>query len=179
MSATPVTAPAAERPRRRAATAAIALVAATLAGSIGSAGPAQAAQAAPTGTAPAAPAECRPGRNGFVATPRYVPMVSTRERIRLPSGRVTLELRQGRLDGRLVYWARVLGALRPADQFWLDWSRDGGRTFLRCGPFRVGPREVAAWTPSHAANPAARWAFRAGARLAPPDGHTVMTRWRS
>lgn len=175
MSTTPVTSLAARRQRGRAATAAVTLAATTLAGSIGLAGP---AQAAPGPGAPVRPADCQPGRHGFVATPRHVPDAITKERVHLVA-REVLELRQGRLNGRRVIWARVLGTLHPNDRFWLDWSRDGGRTFLRCGPFLVGNRRVAAWTPAHPANPGARWVFRAGAQRAPSTRAPAYTGWWS
>lgn len=175
MSATPMVTVATKHPRWRASTAAFALIAGTLAGTVGTAHPARATSQATA----AAPADCAPGKNGFVETPRHVPEARAVERVRLPGREVVLELRHGKLNGRAVYWARVLGDIKPADQFWFDWSKDGGRHWIRCGPFRVGSRITAAWTPAHHTNPGANWKFRAGARLVPPNRYTNITRWRS
>jgi transcriptional regulator with XRE-family HTH domain len=69
----------------------------------------------------------------------------------------TVELIVGKAaDGRNAAWARISGA-RFGDRVWMDWSSDGGRSWVQCGPFPVG----AGTGTSRAHDTGPNWLFRA------------------
>lgn len=94
----------------------------------------------------ASPADCLNGANGFVPVPDSVADAgSIAGRPVTPD--VTVELIGGTIDEKRV-WARVRGANPTGSQFWLDWTRDNGQTWIRCGPFRAGSTEDTRRTPA-------------------------------
>jgi hypothetical protein len=117
-----------------------------------------------SGTAPAqaTAAQCTPPTNGFVNpisganahVVRYFNYAGT-----------TTSLQWKYVNGVQVGFAYIGGSTAPGDLVWMDWSRDGGRTWIQCGPFSVidwgaGRRTYAQRTSSDS-----RWVFRACSRL--------------
>ncbi len=42
------------------------------------------------------------------------------------------------VNGQQTAFAVLAGSLAvPGDQFWMDWSRDGGARWIQCGPFSI------------------------------------------
>jgi transcriptional regulator with XRE-family HTH domain len=69
----------------------------------------------------------------------------------------TVELIVGKgADGRNAAWAKMTGA-RFGDRVWMDWSSDGGRSWVQCGPFPVSADSGS--TRAHDTGP--NWLFRA------------------
>jgi hypothetical protein len=91
---------------------------------------------ATTGAAPAQAtiAQCTPPTNGFVNPINgnnahvvyYFNALST-----------TTSLQWKYVSGRQVGFAYLGGLTLPGDRVWMDWTRDGGRTWIQCGPFSV------------------------------------------
>jgi hypothetical protein len=67
-----------------------------------------------------------------------------------------VELVTGTVDGRQMAWARIRAA-DYGDRVWMDWSENGGRTWVQCGPFLVTGATYA--TRAHEIGP--QWKFRA------------------
>lgn len=117
--------------------------------------------------ASATPAQCTPPANGFVShgnvTGHVVRYFTTYE--------TATSLQWGRLsNGRQIVFAYLGGDVLKNDQVWMDWSRDGGRTWIQCGPFPMqadgrGRRTHAQYTKANDD----RWVMRACSRL---DGAT-------
>jgi len=68
----------------------------------------------------------------------------------------SVELVTGTVDGRQMAWARIQAA-GYGDRVWMDWSQNGGRTWVQCGPFLVAGAAYA--TRAHEIDP--QWKFRA------------------
>ncbi|MET9242369.1 hypothetical protein [Nonomuraea sp. NPDC003709] len=49
----------------------------------------------------------------------------------------TAALYYGQVGGVTRGWAHLGGDTLWGDSVWMDWTRDGGRTWLQCGPFEV------------------------------------------
>ncbi|MQS05624.1 hypothetical protein [Streptomyces alkaliphilus] len=96
------------------------LLAVGLMGAIGTAGPAQAAVA-----------DCA---TGFVSMP-YNNSGSVKKSVSL--GQTTVQLHVGPNSGKDHGWAKITGSPWKDDRVWMDWSQDGGKTWLRCGPWTV------------------------------------------
>jgi hypothetical protein len=56
----------------------------------------------------------------------------------------------------------------------MDWSRDGGRTWLQCGPFTSNNYENTMTSPAQVTSNDPNWKFRAGASI---NGHISVTDW--
>jgi hypothetical protein len=127
------------------------------------------------GTASATAAQCAHGANGFVDISNSLSgdIVAVDD----PDlGFVRLET--GTVGGVKRGWAMVdIGGTSPlttADSVWMDWSQDGGRTWLQCGPFNAqnGMRTIT--SAAKATNPSPNWVFRAGGFVA---GYQRLTGW--
>lgn len=86
----------------------------------------------------------------------------------------TLELRAGNINGIAHGWARISGATRTGDHFWLDVEGFGPQPWLRCGPFPVVSPGAQEWSPAARATTLPHVRFRAGALI---DGHVIYTGW--
>jgi hypothetical protein len=123
--------------------------------------------------AEAAPADCLNGANGFVNTPSSVPGAQTARSRSLGSG-VSVELRYGTISGVQRGWARIVGAYVSTDRVWMDWSTNGGASWIQCGPFDAGSRQ---FTPAQRTSSSTQWVFRACGRLIPPNTQSLCTAW--
>jgi hypothetical protein len=119
------------------------LAAALLAGTLGILTPAPAAHAAAS--------DCEGGRNGFVDISDEAYDMQARA-VTLWSEGINISVQCG--------WARIAGDVLPGNSVWLDWTRDGGRTWLQCGPFvsRNGENKTSA---AQRTSTDANWKFRA------------------
>ncbi|MCR6488851.1 hypothetical protein M8542_39090 [Amycolatopsis sp. OK19-0408] len=127
-----------------------------------------AAAAALTTTALAAPAanasadtaaDCERGANGFVDIPDWIS--GTPRDSAVPGGLIVVELQTGYISGVLRGWAKVQGPTDYGDLVWLDWTRDGGHSWIQCGPFAVGSPGGTKTSAAQRTNPSPTWQFRA------------------
>jgi len=128
---------------------------------------------------PSTATDCRNGAHGFARTPLATPDGKTVRSAALPIDRpVTVEVRSGTFGGAERGWARISGATSRTDILWLDWTRDGGRTWIRCGPFDIGRDDVAWQTPAQRVAADPMWRFRACGAAVARDGHlNACTSW--
>jgi transcriptional regulator with XRE-family HTH domain len=90
-----------------------------------------------------------PGGNGDdVVAPRTLYATDHKPTVELIVGKGT--------DGRNAAWAKISGA-KFGDRVWLDWSSDGGHSWVQCGPFPVGAETGT----SRAHDTGPNWLFRA------------------
>jgi hypothetical protein len=86
--------------------------------------------AAPAGPAAASPSDCAGGANGFVDVSDSAS--GTVQRSASHDGdTISLQSAGGR------GFAKIEGTTRSGESIWMDWTRDGGHTWLQCGPFAV------------------------------------------
>jgi hypothetical protein len=114
----------------------------------------------PAGSAQALSSDCEGGRNGFVDIPDTLSGTVQRD-LFLGLGAKELYLETGQVGGVQRGWAMLNGGpLAGTDLVWMDWTRDGGSTWLQCGPFSVGdkPSKTSA---AQATSSDPRWRFRA------------------
>jgi hypothetical protein len=84
--------------------------------------------------------DCENGANGFIDisdslsghVERSSPLDSNAR------GGLEVTLQSGIVAGTRRGWAKITGPTTPGDQVWMDWTRNSGSTWLRCGPFTVG-----------------------------------------
>lgn len=111
----------------------------------------------------ASSADCERGTNGFVdiRDSEIGHLVGDRYDIDLGRG-VRVSLRHGSVAGAQRGWALVSGATRISDRVWMDWTRDGGSSWIQCGPFTVRRNNTTYTTPAMIIrNNNKRWRFRA------------------
>jgi hypothetical protein len=148
--------------RRRVAALALSVAAAGGAALVGTAGPAAATIA-----------DCTPPRNGFVnaangtggAVVRYFHVYDT-----------TTSLQWRTVNGRQVGFAYLGGYTNPGDRVWMDWSTNGGRTWVQCGPFSASQHGQGVRTYGQRTDPSPAWVFRACSRLSGEE-RTRCTAW--
>ncbi|WP_329571401.1 hypothetical protein [Kitasatospora sp. NBC_01266] len=86
--------------------------------------------AAPAGPAAASASDCAGGANGFVDISDNASGTVQRS-ISHEGDTITLQSTGG------VGFAKMQGATRSGESIWMDWTRDGGHTWLQCGPFGI------------------------------------------
>lgn len=118
--------------------------------------------------ASAAPQDCERGANGFIDIPdtltgtvvRFVDLYGQ------PPGGVRVELHAGTIGGVRRGWAKITGgSAGPGDQVWMDWTRDGGVSWLQCGPFTLTALGQTKTSAAQRTDPSPAWRFRACGRL--------------
>ncbi|MGA4802450.1 hypothetical protein [Streptomyces lavendulocolor] len=127
------------------------LATALMAGALGFLSPAPAAHAAAS--------DCEGGRNGFVDISDEAYDMQARA-VTLWGEGINISAQYGNINGVQRGWARIAGDVQAGNSVWLDWSRDGGRTWLQCGPFtsRNGENKTSA---AQRTSTDANWKFRA------------------
>jgi hypothetical protein len=138
--------------------------------------------AGPAYSARATAADCAGGANGFTDIPDDQQGANAYD-VKTGLGDYNLdylELEYGTVNGVTMGWALLENYggpnsyLHPADQVWMDVSRDNGKTWLQCGPFQAGGNSVLSiTTPAHPTSSDLR--FRAGA--GDSQGYVVVTPW--
>ncbi|ANS62443.1 hypothetical protein SLINC_0219 [Streptomyces lincolnensis] len=94
------------------------------------------------GTALAARSDCERGANGFRDIPDNQTGVAAgpADKVLRPSDPQGLVGRIGlgaaRIDGD-VYGFAALAVPRVGDEIWMDWTLDGNRVHIQCGPFKA------------------------------------------
>ncbi|KRD19943.1 MULTISPECIES: hypothetical protein [unclassified Streptomyces] len=113
----------------------------------------------PAGSAQAAASDCEGGRNGFIDISDNAYDTTARQ-VTLWSEGINISLQYGNIRGVQRGWALIAGDVQPGNQVWLDWTRDGGRTWIQCGPFtsRGGENKTSA---AQRTSSDANWKFRA------------------
>ncbi|MFF7333675.1 hypothetical protein [Streptomyces sp. NPDC008150] len=91
--------------------------------------------AAPATTAHATAADCTGGRNAFIDISDDASGTTVRT-IDMGYGR-TVTLHYGLIAGAQRGWAKINGSTVNGDEVWMDWTRNGGTSWLQCGPFAV------------------------------------------
>ncbi|MGW4650799.1 hypothetical protein [Kitasatospora sp. NPDC004289] len=131
----------------------------------------------PAGPATATVADCNNGANGFVDIPDNLSGTVARS-ADLGNGR-TVTLQHGNVAGAQRGWAELSGATQPSDLVWMDWTTNGGTSWLQCGPFSSdqgwGQSKTSA---AKATNSSSQYVFRACARsFSPYDLGRCSTWW--
>ncbi|MFF4620935.1 hypothetical protein [Nonomuraea jabiensis] len=116
--------------------------------------------AAGASSAAASPQDCEGGNNGF----RDIP--DTLRGTQAPVAPVgifgrTATLYYGQVGGVTRGWAHLGGDTLWGDSVWMDWTRDGGRTWLQCGPFEVTSGGQTKTSAAQRTSSDANWRFRA------------------
>ncbi|MEU1041386.1 hypothetical protein ACFYP4_28730 [Streptomyces sp. NPDC005551] len=113
----------------------------------------------PAGTAQAAASDCEGGRNGFIDISDSAYDTMARQ-VTLYSEGINISVQYGYIRGVQRGWALIAGDVQPGNQVWLDWTRDGGRTWIQCGPFtsQGGENKTSA---AQRTSTDANWKFRA------------------
>jgi hypothetical protein len=123
---------------------------------------------------PQTPAQCTNGANGFVDIP-YNYTGGTMAESRTVASGVTVQLRFGPINGVQRGWARISGSTLPGDLVWIDWTRNGGSTWIQCGPFRINTAGNPNTSAAQRTSSSTAWLFRACGKR--PNGPTVCTNW--
>jgi hypothetical protein len=137
-----------------------------------------AAVVVPTGTASASAADCAGGANGFVdisdwGADDYRPVGP--ELLWSDGTRVNLFF--GTFGGRTRGYAELWNGtwdVPVTGTVWMDWSRDGGRTWLQCGPFGNPANKASITSAAQLTNSSTSWVFRAGGYH---NGQQILTGW--
>jgi hypothetical protein len=130
----------------------------------------------PTSEAEAALAsQCEAGRNGFIDIPDT--LIGTLHPVSpvSPASGVVVSLEVGTVAGAQRGWARIGGSTHVGDLVWMDWTQDGRKTWLQCGPFAVDSAGHPKTSAAKQTTPSPLWQFRACGRRIPND--SVCTSW--
>ncbi|MET7698661.1 hypothetical protein [Streptomyces sp. NPDC005485] len=132
--------------------------------------------AGPAGFAHAAASDCDGGRNGFTdisdsLTGRVVPGYP------FEIGGSHFSLEYGTVGGVQRGWAHLAasGISFPQDEVWMDWTRDGGASWIQCGPFTLGSKSSKTTAAQHTSNDH-NWRFRACGKVY-PSGYSYCGPW--
>ncbi|MEW2569238.1 hypothetical protein [Streptomyces sp. NPDC047070] len=89
----------------------------------------------PAASAHATAADCSGGAAGFIdiSDDRSGTVVRSRD---MGAGR-TVTLEYGTIAGAQRGWAKISGTTVNNDLVWMDWTTNGGSSWLQCGPFAV------------------------------------------
>ncbi|MBP2579564.1 hypothetical protein J3A78_000042 [Streptomyces sp. PvR006] len=127
-----------------------------------------------SGPAQASPADCEGGANGFVDIPDNLSgTVGTQRTI---GGGTRISIQYATLGGVQRGWAKIDGWTLPGDKVWMDWTTNGGSSWLQCGPFVVGAQDTPKTSAAKNTTSSSAWKFRACAALA-PAGPPLCTNW--
>ncbi|MER7862747.1 MULTISPECIES: hypothetical protein [Amycolatopsis] len=103
-------------------------------------------------------ADCERGANGFVDIPDG--LTGEPVRVMVVGGFMTVTLYKGYVQG-LRGWAHARGATQAGDLVWMDWTRDGGHSWIQCGPFVIPHSQATKTSAAQRTNPSPTWQFRA------------------
>ncbi|WP_052032654.1 hypothetical protein [Streptomyces viridochromogenes] len=115
----------------------LSLLAGATAGTVAGAGPAVAAAA-----------NCEGGVNGFVDIPDTLSGTVVGDPYYTPEPRnLVLTLQHGNVGGLDRGWAKIEHWVMRGDQVWMDVTRNGGSSWLQCGPFTATESHNTSHTP--------------------------------
>ena len=109
-------------------------------------------------------AACENGANGFAEIPGT--LAGTVQRSVSLSDGVTVTLESGSVSGATRGWARISGRTTVGDRVWMDWTTNGGASWLQCGPFTVGSAGQSRTTAAKQTSSSPDYQFRACGALA-------------
>ncbi|WP_372671600.1 hypothetical protein [Amycolatopsis kentuckyensis] len=138
----------------------------------------------PVDAASASTSDCTGGRNGFVDIPDNQDGYSAawNSTITIGNAEEHLDLEfapiGGKTRGFAILWADGTNGGPPPyvafDSVWMDWTQDGGRTWIQCGPFGNPKGRASITSAAMVTNPSTAWRFRAGAMA---HGTMYLTGW--
>lgn len=113
--------------------------------------------------------DCEGGANGFIDIPDdLVGTSKPRSVVVAKAGSLPLvvaSLEVGVVAGAQRGWALIGGITLPGDRVWMDWTANGGRNWLQCGPFEVSRNIMLKTSAAKRTNPiSSLWQFRACGR---------------
>ncbi|MET9516509.1 hypothetical protein [Streptomyces sp. NPDC002994] len=121
--------------------------------------------AAMPATAQASPQDCERGARGFVDIPDNQSGVEVGPGYHFDlhpgaswPGRITLK--HARINGEIRGFASLTGPW-AGDEVWMDWTVDGGRNWVQCGPFRATRLGDPLTTAAQRTDNSTNWRFRA------------------
>jgi hypothetical protein len=127
------------------------------------------------GSASATAADCAGGANGFVDIPDTLGGTDV-EDVRI--GNHWLYLNFGTVSGATRGWALLFeGSYEPLQtnaSVWLDWSQDGGKSWIQCGPFFNSKGKTSITSAAKKTSSSPYWIFRAGAMV---NGEMQLSQW--
>ena len=127
--------------------------------------------------ASATAAQCERGANGFVDIPDNlwgtVPTTGHYIINFITGAQITLNY--GTVSGAQRGWARIGGDTQPGDRVWLDWTTNGGSSWLQCGPFTVNTPVTPKTSAAKNTSSSSTWKFRACGNIAGYD--STCTDW--
>ncbi|MGW7400913.1 hypothetical protein ACWGH7_31095 [Streptomyces cyaneofuscatus] len=144
-----------------------------LASSLAAIGLTCAALLVPTATAHAAPQDCEGGRNGFIDISDNATGTPIRT-LDMGSG-VSITLQYGNISGSQRGWAKISGRAFSGDRVWMDWTTNGGSSWLQCGPFTVGTTGTSKTSAAKTTSTSSSYKFRACGNL--NGGPVRCTTW--
>ncbi|MDR7275729.1 hypothetical protein [Catenuloplanes atrovinosus] len=109
--------------------------------------------------ASATAAECSGGANGFIDIPDTL-RGSQVYAVDLGGG-ATSRLYVGTVSGAQRTWAMIDGTTYPGDRVWMDWTQNGGATWLQCGPFQITAPGQTKTTAAKRTSSSTSWRVRA------------------
>lgn len=128
------------------------------------------------GSASATAEVCSGGRAGFVDISDNLTGTEVRRRDGFKGGWV-VTLQTGNVNGVQRGWAHLTTAANSS--VWMDWTQNGGSTWLQCGPFsRRGASTLT--SAAQRLDPSPAWQFRACFKanaFIPDDSGVYCTTW--
>jgi hypothetical protein len=113
--------------------------------------------------AQATPAQCTPPTNGFIRVTNGDNAHVVRY---FTVGGTATSLQWKYVNGRQYVYAYLGGStVLSGDLVWMDWSRDGGLTWIQCGPFPITQNGVGRRTYAQRTSTDPRWVMRACSRI--------------
>lgn len=122
---------------------------------------------------PKTPAQCENGANGFIDISDSATGTVQRS-VSLGFG-VTAQLHSGSVSGAQRGWAKIVGSTISGDQIWMDWTTNGGSSWLQCGPFSVSSAGATKTSAAKTTSSSSLYLFRACGRAV--GGSTQCTAW--
>ena len=89
--------------------------------------------------------------------------------------KVYVSLQYGDVGGVQRGWALMEGNTEPGDRVWMDWTTNGGKSWIQCGPFDAAKSNRSYTSAAQRTGSNPLWQFRACADL--HNGNYKCTRW--
>lgn len=121
----------------------------------------------------AATEDCVNGTNGFVDIPDNLTGKMI-EKMEIGRG-VSVSLHFGNVHGVQRGWALMEGNTEPGDRVWMDWTKNGGKNWIQCGPFDAAKSNRSYTSAAQRTSSDPAWRFRACADR--HDGNYRCTQW--